>query len=136
MHIRYYTNEDKKQVILLWQKVFFDAPPWAEPSILLKKKLEVDNLVFVAEDNGKVIGSSMAGYDGHSGWVYSVAVEPQHRMKGVGKELVRFATEVLKGLGAIKVGLQVDSNNKGVIEFYKSIGFEIEDRINMSKMVD
>ena len=76
MHIRYYTNEDKKQVILLWQKVFFDAPPWAEPSILLKKKLEVDNLVFVAEDNGKVIGSSMAGYDGHSGWVYSVAVEP------------------------------------------------------------
>jgi len=136
MHIRYYTNEDKKQVILLWQKVFFDAPPWAEPSILLKKKLEVDNLVFVAEDNGKVIGSSMAGYDGHSGWVYSVAVEPQHRMKGVGKELVRFATEVLKGLGAIKVGLQVDSNNEGVIEFYKSIGFEIEDRINMSKMVD
>ena len=136
MHIRYYTNEDKKQVILLWQKVFFDAPPWAEPSILLKKKLEVDNLVFVAEDNGKVIGSSMAGYDGHSGWVYSVAVEPQHRMKGVGKELVRFATEVLQGLGAIKVGLQVDSNNKGVIEFYKSIGFEIEDRINMSKMVD
>ena len=136
MHIRYYTNEDKKQVILLWQKVFFDAPPWAEPSILLKKKLEVDNLVFVAEDNGKVIGSSMAGYDGHSGWVYSVAVEPKHRMKGVGKELVRFATEVLKGLGAIKVGLQVDSHNKGVIEFYKSIGFEIEDRINMSKMVD
>lgn len=136
MHIRYYTNEDKKQVILLWQKVFFDAPPWAEPSILLKKKLEVDNLVFVAEDNGKVIGSSMAGYDGHSGWVYSVAVEPEHRMKGVGKELVHFATEVLKGLGAIKVGLQVDSNNKGVIEFYKSIGFEIEDRINMSRMVD
>ena len=136
MHIRYYTNEDKKQVILLWQKVFFDAPPWAEPSILLKKKLEVDNLVFVAEDNGKVIGSSMAGYDGHSGWIYSVAVEPKHRMKGVGKELVRFATEVLKGLGAIKVGLQVDSNNEGVIEFYKSIGFEIEDRINMSKMVD
>ena len=136
MHIRYYTNEDKKQVILLWQKVFFDAPPWAEPSILLKKKLEVDNLVFVAEDNGKVIGSSMAGYDGHSGWIYSVAVEPKHRMKGVGKELVRFATEVLKGLGAIKVGLQVDSNNKGVIEFYKSMGFEIEDRINMSRMVD
>ena len=136
MHIRYYTNEDKKQVILLWQKVFFDAPPWAEPSILLKKKLEVDNLVFVAEDNGKVIGSSMAGYDGHSGSIYSVAVEPKHRMKGVGKELVRFATEVLKGLGAIKVGLQVDSNHKGVIEFYKSIGFEIEDRINMSKMVD
>jgi len=57
-------------------------------------------------------------------------------MKGVGKELVHFATEVLKGLGAIKVGLQVDSNNKGVIEFYKSIGFEIEDRVNMSKMVD
>ena len=136
MHIRYYTNEDNKQVILLWQKVFFDAPLWAEPSILLTNKLEVDNLVFVAEDNGKVIGSSMAGYDGHSGWVYSVAVEPQHRMKGVGKELVHFATEVLKGLGAIKVGLQVDSHNKGVIEFYKSIGFEIEDRINMSKMVD
>jgi ribosomal protein S18 acetylase RimI-like enzyme len=136
MHIRYYTNEDKKQVILLWKKVFFDAPPWAEPSILLKKKLEVDNLVFVAEDNGKVIGSSMAGYDGYSAWVYSVAVEPEHRMKGVGKELVQFATEVLKGLGAIKVGLQVDSNNKGVIEFYKSMGFEIEDRINMSRMVD
>ena len=76
MHIRYYTSEDKKQVILLWKKVFFDAPPWAEPSILLKKKLEVDNLVFVAEDNGKVIGSSMAGYDGHSGWIYSVFFLP------------------------------------------------------------
>ena len=136
MKVRHYKNKDRNQVISLWKTVFFDAPPWAEPSALLDKKLSVDDLIFVAEDNGKLIGTSMAGYDGHSGWIYSVAVDPQHRMMGIGKQLVVYATQVLNDLESIKVGLQVGTENSGAIEFYKSIGFEIEDRVNLSKFID
>ena len=136
MKVRHYRNKDRNQVISLWETVFFDAPPWAEPSVLLDKKLSVDDLIFVAEDNGKLIGTSMAGYDGHSGWIYSVAVDPQHRRMGIGKQLVVYATQVLNDLGSIKVGLQVGTENSGAIEFYKSIGFEIEDRVNLSKFID
>ena len=78
----------------------------------------------------------MVGYDGHSGWIYSVAVDPQHRRMGIGKQLVVYATQVLNDLGSIKVGLQVGTENSGVIEFYKSIGFEIEDRVSLSKFID
>ena len=136
MKVRHYKNKDRNQVISLWKTVFFDAPPWAEASVLLDKKLSVDDLIFVAEDNGKLIGTSMAGYDGHSGWIYSVAVDPQHRRMSIGKQLVVYATQVLNDLGSIKVGLQVGTENSGAIEFYKSIGFEIEDRVNLSKFID
>ena len=76
MKIRSYSSEDRNQVITLWQNVFSDDSPHNEPSKVIDAKLAVDELLFVAEDNDVIIGTAMAGYDGHRGWLYLVAGVP------------------------------------------------------------
>ena len=56
----------------------------------------------------------MAGYDGHQGWLYAVAVDPEVRRQGLGKRLVKHAMHNLQQLGCIKINLQIRSDNTAV----------------------
>jgi len=131
MEIRSYTEDDRHRVVRLWKKVFADDPPHNEPHAVITAKLKVDELLFVATDNGTLVGTVMAGYDGHRGWLYSVAVDPNHRKKGIGRQLVEHALTVLHGRGCEKVNLQVRTGNSAVVAFYQRLGFAVEDRISM-----
>lgn len=135
MKIRKYQHQDKNLLIELLKNVFPDNPPHNEPSRMIDEKLAVDDLIFVAEDNGSIIGACMAGYDGHRGWLYAVGVLPQHRRKHIGTQLVNFAMHALKSLGCRKVNLQIRSTNTTVASFYQSLGFAPEDRLSMGAFI-
>jgi hypothetical protein len=77
----------------------------------------------------------MAGYDGHRGWLYSVAVSPVHRRVGVGSALIREAEKRLLALGCHKINLQIVLANYSVAAFYRKLGYAIEERISMSKPI-
>ena len=83
--------------------------------------------------DGRVIGTVMGGYDGHRGWVYSLAVDEAKRHTGIGSALMDKIEQALKSLGCLKVNLQVVGSNSGVVEFYEKLGFSVEDRISMGK---
>ena len=136
MKFRSYFPEDRDQVISLWQRVLPDNQPHNEPSRVIDEKLSVDDMLFIAEDKEVVVGVAMAGYDGHRGWLYSVAVDPQQRRNGIGRGLVNLAIQTLNNVGCIKINLQVRATNVQVVEFYESLGFAIEDRISMGKLLD
>ncbi len=90
-----------------------------------------DDLLFVAEDAECIIGTVMAGYDGHRGWLYTVAVAPGCRRRGIGTNLVRHAVDALRAVGCIKVNLQIRATNNAVRGFYESLGFKAEARLSM-----
>jgi len=75
----------------------------------------------------------MSGYDGHRGWLYTVAVKQEYRRRGIGRQLVDHAVAALSDMGCPKVNLQVRSTNKEVIAFYEAAGFSTEDRVSMGK---
>ncbi len=135
MEIRKYNVEDYDEVVGLLERVFPDDSPHNEPSKVLEAKLAIDDLIFVAVEKGTIIGAAMAGYDGHRGWLYSVAVDPNNRRMGIGRSLVKHAIEALINIGCIKVNLQVRSTNSEVVAFYNALGFETEERISMGKLL-
>ena len=135
MKIRKYTHQDRENLVALWQQVFPDDPPHNEPAIVIDAKLAVDDLIFVAEADDQIIGACMAGYDGHRGWLYAVAVKSDYRRDGIGKELVSTAIETLQALGCIKLNLQIRADNTAVANFYKSLGFSVEDRMSMGVLL-
>jgi ribosomal protein S18 acetylase RimI-like enzyme len=136
MDIRKYKSSDHDALITLWTAVFPDDPPHNEPSAVLAAKLEIDDLVFVAEMNGSLVGACMAGYDGHRGWLYAVAVLPEYRRDGTGAALVEYAVQALKSAGCIKVNLQIRAGNEAVMSFYKSLGFSQEERVSMGRHIE
>ena len=139
MQIRNYNNStDKEQVIKLWNKVFPITSPHHDPLTSINKKLAVkDDLFFVAaSDEKNVVGTVMAGYDGHRGWIYSLAVDPGYRKKSTGSLLLKHAEKELIKLDCPKINLQVLPSNKEVVNFYKKNGYCVEERISMGKKID
>lgn len=134
--IRPYREEDRQALVRLWSDVFPDDPPRNAPETMIRQKALVQpELLLVALDGGELIGAVMAGFDGTRGWIYHLAVDPAHRMKGVGAALVGSAEEGLRRLGCPKVNLQVRAENRGVIAFYRSVGYDIEERVSMAKVL-
>jgi len=78
----------------------------------------------------------MDGYASHGGWINYVAVAPDCRKSGFGRRLMEEAESRLGALGCPKINLQIRSSNADVMEFYKSIGFSIDDIVNMGKRLD
>ena len=134
MEIRRYEASDFEGVEALWEEAFPNDPPWnrAENAVPAKLAFQPD-LLLVAVDGSEVVGSVMAGYDGHRGWLYSVAVRETDRRGGLGTALVRHAEKALHALGCGKVNLQVRATNEAVVRFYESLGYAVEDRVSLGR---
>ena len=127
----------RDQVILLWKEVFGYEADHNVPKLVIDKKLEFgDGLFFIATDNKSVVGTAMAGYDGHRGWIYSIAVSSGYRKQGLGSALLYFAEEKLSKLGCMKINLQIMEGNEVVEKFYLSNGYHTEKRISMGKRLE
>ena len=132
----YSDTSHRANVIALWDAVFGYKGGHRSPALAIDKKLQFGGgLFFIALLGENVIGTVMAGYDGHRGWIYSVAVAPENRRKGVGSQLVRFAERALANKGCIKVNLQIMDGNESVGAFYSKLGFSVEKRISIGKPI-
>jgi ribosomal protein S18 acetylase RimI-like enzyme len=136
-HIRPYANsKDRDEVVALWRAVFGYETAHNDPSIAIAKKLAAnDGMFFVAEEGARIVGTVMAGYDGTRGWLYAVAVHSTQRRSGLGTKLVRFAEEALTRVGCMKINLQLLASNESTAAFYKSLGYAVEPRISMGKVI-
>jgi|SRR6185295_15038222 len=129
-----YADEHFDGVSALWQEAFPDDQPWNSAASAIPAKLAFQpDLFVVALDGNRVIGSVMAGYDGHRGWVNRIAVLRSHGGQGVGSALMREAETRLRTMGCAKINLQVRASNATAAEFYTRLGYSVEDRISMSK---
>ncbi len=137
MRIRHYAPADRDHVVALWGAVFPDSVGHNEPNASIDRKVAADDgLFFVAVDGDSIIGTVLAGYDGHRGWLYSVAVAPDRRRDGIGSQLIRHAEQALAQRGCPKLNIQVRADNAAVVAFYESLGFQTEERISMGKLIE
>lgn len=82
-----------------------------------------NGIFLVADEGGDVVGTVMAGYDGHRGWIYYLAVAPEVQGAGLGAELTHAAERRLAAAGARKVQLMVRDGNPAA-GFYERLGYE------------
>lgn len=96
--------------------------------------MQVDpDLFLVGELDGKIVASVMGGYEGHRGWINYLAVHPDYRRKGFGKEIMLEVEERIRKKGCPKINLQVRASNQDVIAFYQAIGFADDEVIGLGK---
>ncbi|HKT92387.1 MAG TPA: GNAT family acetyltransferase [Paraburkholderia sp.] len=141
--IRVFSEADTDAVIALWLQAFpeYDdtSRPHRNPRLSIANKLGTQpELFFVAIRNdgdvdGALIGTAMAGYDGHRGWLYSVAVAPEARRHGLGTRLVRHAENALATMGCLKLNLQVLTDKAEVLAFYERLGYRTDAVVSLGK---
>ena len=124
---RKFKKTDTEAVINLWEtcKLVVD---WNDPLKDIKRKLSVkDNLFIIGEINKKIIATAMAGYDGHRGYIYYLAVLPELQKKGIGSSILSIVEKKLYKLGCPKINLFVRNTNIKVKAFYKTNNYEKQD---------
>lgn len=136
MHVRPYHPNDKDCVIALWRSCGL-IRAWNDPDKDIQRKLQVQpDMFLVGILGGNVIASVMAGYEGHRGWLNYLAVAPQHQRCGYAAKIVAEAEQRLHTTGCPKINLQIRSSNEAVIEFYRRIGYSVDDVVSMGKRLD
>ena len=131
--IRAFDLPDTEAVVSLWQQTGLTRP-WNNPYQDIRRKLSVQpELFLVAVDDRAIVGTVMAGYDGHRGWLYYLASAPDRRGEGIARKLVAEAEELLTEMGCPKVQLMVRPENGIARGFYDSLGYEPFETWNTGK---
>ncbi len=131
--IRRFRSDDESEVIDLWRQCGLIVP-WNNPETDIQRKLSTSpDLFYVGLLDDELIASCMAGYDGHRGWIYFLAVKNDYQRKGLASMLVDHAESELIKLGCPKLELMVRKTNENVISFYQSAGYDIDPVMVLSK---
>ena len=136
VRLRPFRPVDEPAVISLWRECGL-VRPQNDPAKDIARKMKVNpELFLVAEGDGVVVGSVMAGYEGHRGWINYLAVAPGRQRIGIGRQLVAEAERLLRAAGCPKVNLQVRPDNRAAVAFYERLGFAIEGAISLGKRLE
>jgi ribosomal protein S18 acetylase RimI-like enzyme len=133
LEYRTYRAADEHGVIEVWRQCGL-LRPWNNPySDIERKRSDSPDLFFVGLDEGRPVATCMAGYDGHRGWFYYLAVLPELQRRGIARQLVALAEEALIGRGCPKIDLMVRDGNQPVIDFYRQLGYDLDPVVVLSK---
>ena len=133
INIRQFQPTDSQQVIDLWFTCGL-VRSWNNPQSDIERKMaEHPELFFVAELEGLLIGSCMAGYEGHRGWINYLAVDPAMQRRGLGHQMMEAIEPLLLARGCPKINLQVRDTNQEALGFYRAIGYAVDPVISFGK---
>lgn len=133
MKIRVFQPSDEEAVIALWHACGLTRP-WNDPRADIARKLtEQPELFLVGTVDSEVVATAMAGFDGHRGWVYYLAVSPGRRQQSYGRALMQQTERLLEQRGCPKLNLLVRSSNAEVIEFYRKLGYVQDEVVSLGK---
>jgi ribosomal protein S18 acetylase RimI-like enzyme len=136
MQIRPFAPADEDAVIALWERCGLTRP-WNDPRRDIRRKLAVrPDLFLVGTLGDNVVATAMAGYDGHRGWIYYLAVSPEHQRQGLGRAIMAEAERLLRAAGCPKINLQVRTMNQGVIAFYRRLGYALDEVVSLGRRLE
>ena len=134
--IRAYRETDHDAVVDLWRACSLVVPR-NDPAKDISRKLLVQRDMFlVGILDARLIATVMIGYEGHRGWINYLAVAPAYQKRAFGQRLMEEAEARLRALGCPKINLLIRNSNTDVIEFYKRIGYSLDDSISMGKRLE
>jgi hypothetical protein len=138
MKLRRVAAADTEAIIALWREVFPEyndpARPQRDPRANIARKLAFgDGLFWLIEENGEVVATAMAGYDGHRGWIYSIGVAPGERRRGHARALLAHVEDQLRALGCPKINLQVLAINEEALHFWRAAGYQADHVVSLGR---
>ena len=124
---RIMTSDDWDGIAEVWKEHEGINPADDSPEGLARYIRRNPNTSFVAVDDGRVVGTILAGHDGRRGIFHHVSVLPEYRGQGIGRMLVDSAMEALCKEGINKVLLVVFDHNENGNAFWEHMGFTVRD---------
>lgn len=122
--IREATQADIPAVLAVWEQARTAIARTPDDPEMVERLLERDpGALLVAERDGKLVGTLIAGWDGWRGNVYRLAVLPELRRQGIARALVEAGHARLKELGAVRVTALVGGEEGAAVGLWRAVGY-------------
>jgi ribosomal protein S18 acetylase RimI-like enzyme len=126
---------DAEAVVALWRACGLTRP-WNDPARDFKSAIEGPaSAILLLRDGDAIAAGVMAGFDGHRGWVYYLAVAPDRRRQGLGRAMMEAAEAWLRERGAPKIQLMVREDNEAALGFYEALGLERQKVVTLGRFL-
>jgi ribosomal protein S18 acetylase RimI-like enzyme len=126
-NIRSATNADVDALLDLWQRAAATPSVTQTPRDVGRVIDAPSATVLVAVgDDGALVGSLIATFDGWRGHLYRLVVDPELRRRGLARRLFAEAETWLRAEGAQKLNALVEVDREIAQAFWESVGFEYE----------
>jgi ribosomal protein S18 acetylase RimI-like enzyme len=130
------SDGDIDAVVSLWERCDLTRP-WNDPRAdIALARSGANATILVGRVDGKIVAAVMAGHDGHRGWFYYLAVDPDMRGRGLGRAMTQAAEQWLATRSIKKVMLMVRPDNAAVQGFYSALGYFDQPRAVLAKWLD
>ena len=133
MEIRAYQDGDGDRLRTFWLACGIAIRPGDDDRSLSAFSARDPELFVLGEEHGHLVGSALAGWDGRRGWLYHVAVHPDERRRGLGRELVTLLETRLRERGCPKLNLLVWEANTWAMAFWEQAGYRREKTVEFGK---
>ena len=129
MNIRNARYTDIEPILQLWRDAEA-APSVTDDASSIDRFIHRDRAAFfVAEEDGRLVGTLIAGYDGWRGHLYRMAVHPDFRRRGIARALVSEAEEHLHSIGCKRISALVLQDEAHAVEFWTACGYAVQPEI-------
>ena len=128
------TLDDVPAVLALWRDADAEVTETDDAravEALLDRDPEA--LLVASDDDDRLVGSIVAGWDGWRGQLSRLAVHPEARRRGLGTALVRAAEEHLRGLGARRIAAIVVDDHDMALTFWAAAGYDLAPHVRFTK---
>ena len=126
-----------EEAVALWHASGLTRP-WNDPHEDLRRAVAGPSSTVLAalDEADLLLGTAMVGHDGHRGWVYYLAVQPESRRSGLGRALMQASETWLRARSVPKIHLMVRTTNRAVVAFYEALGYENGEVVVLGKFLD
>jgi len=121
------TLDDVAAVLAFWQDAAEDAhrPPDTPDAVRRLIERDPDALV-LAEDDGHLVATVIAGWDGWRCHLYRLAVAPGHRRQGIATVLLTHAEDRFRRLGGTRADAMVLRDNALAHGAWRANGYQVQ----------
>ncbi|GAA3157655.1 GNAT family N-acetyltransferase [Planomonospora alba] len=110
--IRHGRIEDVEALLAFWLTAAEGTDRHDDPAKVAALIERDPEAVLVAEVDGEMAGTLIAGWDGWRAHLYRLAVDPARRRRGIGSALIRAAEERFAAFGAFRADAMVLHGNE------------------------
>ena len=136
--LRSLTIDDYEAVIALWQRSGLPSirPEGRDSRSEFARQLDQGQIVIGLEDGDKLIGVVVATNDTRKGWINRLAIDPDHRRKGYGAQLIHAAEAALHEIGLKVIAALIEDYNDASLALFKREGYAVHTDIYYASKCD
>ncbi|HEV7885787.1 MAG TPA: GNAT family N-acetyltransferase [Solirubrobacteraceae bacterium] len=116
--------DDVPAVLSLWATSRSAAATTPDTPCAVRRLVAADpGALLLAEMDGRIVGALIAASDGWRGSMYRLAVDPQHRRRGIARRLIAFGEARLRERGVPRVTALVNADDDVATTAWEALGY-------------